>query len=190
MTVTEDIVAYVNQRYMNSPNLLNATLSDIREKKIPRNHQQAADNIASTITMGRLLDNVGILVNVELTQIAMLEARCILGGTRRELYNQKQIENLMMEDEPLRASTPILNGSLRNDPVPAVLDGSMALAQLSLSMAKVQAGGDAEKSRDFFFKYLHKESAALLSRYAIRKSRRITQNVWDRRKYISKRWIL
>ena len=64
MTVTEDIVAYVNQRYMNSPNLLNATLSDIREKKVPRNHQQAADNIASTITMGRLLDNVGILVNV------------------------------------------------------------------------------------------------------------------------------
>ena len=52
MTVTEDIVAYVNQRYMNSPNLLNATLSDIREKKVPRNHQQAADNIASTITMG------------------------------------------------------------------------------------------------------------------------------------------
>ena len=72
MTITEDIVAYVNQRYLNSPNLLNATLSDIREKKIPRNRQQAADNIASTITMGRLLDNVGILVNVELTQIVML----------------------------------------------------------------------------------------------------------------------
>ena len=83
--MTEDIVAYVNQRYMNSPNLLNATLSDIREKKIPRNHQQAADNIAAT--MRRLLENVGILVNVELTQIAMLEARCILGGTRRKLYN-------------------------------------------------------------------------------------------------------
>ena len=138
MTVTEDIVAYVNQRYMNSPNLLNATLSDIREKKIPRNHQQAADNIAATITMGRLLENVGILVNVELTQIAMLEARCILGGTRRELYNQKQIENLMTEDEPPRSSTPILNGSLRGDPPPPVLDGSMALAQLSLSMAKAQ----------------------------------------------------
>ena len=134
MTVTEDIVAYVNQRYMNSPNLLNATLSDIREKKIPRNHQQAADNIAATITMGRLLENVGILVNVELTQIAMLEARCILGGTRRELYNQKQ----MTEDEPPRSSTPILNGSLRGDPPTPVMDGSMALAQLSLSMAKAQ----------------------------------------------------
>ena len=70
-----------------------------------------------------------------------------------------------MEDEPLRTSTPILNGSLRSDPVPAVLDGSMALAQLSLSMAKAQAGGEAEKRRDIFSKYLHKELAAL--RYAI-----------------------
>ena len=90
MTLMEDIILYVNQRYMNSPNLLNATLWDIKERRLPRNYQQAVENIAATMTMGRLLDNVHILVNVELTQLAMLEAKCILKGTRRELYNQKQ----------------------------------------------------------------------------------------------------
>jgi hypothetical protein len=35
MTLMEDIIAYVNQRYMNSPNLLNATLWDIKERRLP-----------------------------------------------------------------------------------------------------------------------------------------------------------
>jgi hypothetical protein len=80
--------------------------------------------------MGRLLDNVHILVNVELTQLAMLESKCILQGTRRELYIQKQIENLMAATiKPHRSSTPILNGSLAGEPAGAnALDGSMALA--------------------------------------------------------------
>ena len=54
-----------------------------------------------------------------------------------------------------RSSTPILNGSLAGAPGgAAALDGSMALAQLSVSMVRAQAGGDAEKRRDFFFNYL------------------------------------
>ena len=48
-----------------------------------------------------------------------------------------------------RSSTPILNGlngSINEAPVEAgVLDGSMALAQLSLSMVRAQNGGDSEK---------------------------------------------
>ena len=46
------------------------------------------------MTMGRLLENVHILRNVENSQLAMLESKCIMMGTRRELYVQKQIENL------------------------------------------------------------------------------------------------
>ena len=75
MTLMEDIIAYVNQSYMNSPNLLNATLYDIKERRLPRNYQQAVENIGATMTMGRLLDNVHILANVELSQLAMLESR-------------------------------------------------------------------------------------------------------------------
>ena len=82
MNLMEDIIAYVNQRYINSPNLLNATLYDIKERRPPRNYQQAVENIAATMTMGRLLDNVHILANVELSQLAMLEFRCIMLGTR------------------------------------------------------------------------------------------------------------
>jgi hypothetical protein len=93
---------------MNSPNL-NATLYDIKERRLPRNYQQSVENIAATMTMGRLLDNVHILANVELSQLAMLESRCILVGTRRELYNQKQIENLMAAAiSTPRSCTPIL----------------------------------------------------------------------------------
>jgi hypothetical protein len=122
------------------------------------------------MTMGRLLENVHILQNVEISQLAMLELKCILLGTRRELYNQKQIENLMAATATTpRSSTPILNGlngSLTEAPAEAgILDGSMALAQLSVSMVRAQNGGDAEKRRDFFFGYLPGEAAAL--RYAI-----------------------
>ena len=69
------------------------------EKKTPRSYQQAADNIAMTITLGKLLENVGIIGQVELSQLAMLETKCILPGTRRELYNRRQIDNLMEEEE-------------------------------------------------------------------------------------------
>ena len=68
------MIELIGQRYMNSPNLLNATLWDIKERRLPRNYQQAVENIAATMTMGRLLDNVHILVNVEMTQLAMLES--------------------------------------------------------------------------------------------------------------------
>ena len=144
MTVVEDILAYMNQKYMNSPNLLNATLGDIKERKVPKSYQQAADNISAIITMGRLLNNVGILKNRELTQLAMLESRCILAGTRKKLYNQKQIENMAKEEEGQpRASTPILEGTIQEPPPPPILDGSMVLAQISETLARAQSGRDA-----------------------------------------------
>ena len=74
-------------------------------KKVPRNHQQAADNIASTITMGRLLDNVGILVDVELTQIAMQHSDMpshkicyqAIKEDRSECMGQEKIQLKMMD---------------------------------------------------------------------------------------------
>ena len=143
MNLMEDSISYVNQRYIDSPNLLNATLSDIRERRSPKNYQQAVENISATMTMGRLLENVHILRNVENSQLAMLESKCIMMGTRRELYVQKQIENLMADTTSNPgSSTPILNGldGTINEAAadPGILDGSMVRAQ---------NGGDAEKRR-------------------------------------------
>ena len=87
MTSVREITCYLEQKYMNSPNLLSATLSNLKGRKMPKSYQQAADNIATTITMGKLLENVGMLAQVELSQLAMLESKCILPGTRKELYN-------------------------------------------------------------------------------------------------------
>ena len=116
---------------MNSPNLLSATLSELSVKKMPRTYQQAADNIATTITMGRLLENVGMLGQVELSQLAMLESKCILPGTRKELYNQKQIEHLVAGEEKIpkpRSSTPIMGNSIREEENDEPGNASMAMA--------------------------------------------------------------
>ena len=94
MTVVADITQYMEQRYMRSPSLLNSSLLDIRERKAPRSYQEAADNISATIAIGRILASLEIQESLEITHLAMLESRCIMSGTRRELYNQKQIDNL------------------------------------------------------------------------------------------------
>ena len=156
MTSVSEITCYLEQKYMNSPNLLSATLSDLTVKKMPRTYQQAADNIATTIMMGRLLENVGMLAQVELSQLAMLESKCILPGKRKELYNQKQIEHLVAGEEKIpkpRSSTPIMGNSVREEDGDEPLNASMALAQMSMSLSKAQSGALSAKRRRFFFEY-------------------------------------
>ena len=57
-----------------------------------------------------------------------------------------------------RSSTPILhglNGTITEAPAEAgILDGSMALAQLSVSMVSAQNGGDAEHGANFLLNIL------------------------------------
>ena len=157
MTSVSEITCYLEQKYMNSPNRLRHTLSELTVKKMPRTYQQAADNIATTITMGRLLENVGLLAQVELSQLAMLKSKCILPGTHKELYNQKQIEHLVAGEEKIpkpRSSTPIMGHSLREEDGDEPSNASMAMAQMSMSLSKAQSGADSAKRRRFFFEYL------------------------------------
>ena len=163
MTVVADITQYMEQRYMRSPSLLNSSLLDIRERKAPRSYQEAADNISATISIGRILASLEIQESLEITHLAMLESRCIMMGTRRELYNQKQIDNLQANTTGAGQITSTPNNSFQGRPAPIQPRGgaTRVVNQLSESMRIAQAGNDAKIRRAFFFNYLEKENASI-----------------------------
>ena len=155
MTVVTDITQYMEQRYMRSPSLLNSSLLDIRERKAPRSYQEAADNISATISIGRILASLEIQDSLEISHLAMLESRCIMLGTRRELYNQKQSENLQTNSPGAAQTHSTPNNSFQGRPTPIPSRGgaTRVVNQLSESMRIAQAGNDAKIRRTFFFAY-------------------------------------
>ena len=70
-------------------------LPDLEGRKVPKTNQQATDNIEATITMGSLLKRIKLIEDLETRHSAMLEARCIMQGTRRDLYDNKQVKNMI-----------------------------------------------------------------------------------------------
>ena len=154
MTVVADITQYMEQRYMRYPSVLNSSLLDIRERKAPRTYQEAADNILATISIGRILATLEIQESLE---------RCIMMGTRRELYNQKQIDNLRASAPGAVQVTSTPNNSFQARPSPIQERGgaTRGVNQLSESMRITQAGNDAKIRRAFFFSYLENENAAI-----------------------------
>ena len=84
-------------------------------------------------------------------------------GTRRELYNQKQIDNLKASAPGAVQITSTPNNSFQGRPSPIQARGgaTRVVNQLSESMRIAQAGNDAKIRRAFFFTYLEKENAPI-----------------------------
>ena len=84
-------------------------------------------------------------------------------GTRRELYNQKQIDNLhaAATGADQRTSTPNNSFQVRPSPIQERGGATRVVNQLIESMRIAQAGNDVKIRRAFFFSYLENENAAI-----------------------------